>query len=176
MLVERAMATATSYVPVELYLKSEYEPAAEYVDGVIEERPMGELDHSEWQDAILAWFRAHAAEWKARALPELRVQVSPTRFRIPDVTLLDRDQPREQIITHAPLAVFEILSPEDTIKRALRKLVDYARMGIPQIWLIEPETREYYRFSEGKLIPGTHFGEPGDRIHFAISEMEAFVE
>ena len=170
------MATATSYIPIDVYLKSEYEPAAEYVDGVIEERPMGELDHSEWQDAIQAWFRAHAAEWKARGLPELRVQVAPTRFRIPDVTLLDREQPREQIITRAPLAVFEILSPEDTIKRALRKLVDYEAMGIPQIWLIDSDTRTYYQFKLGKLARATHFGEPGDRIHFAMSEIEPFLD
>ena len=45
------MATVT-YVPVEAYLRSsDYEPDAEYVDGQIEERPMGEFDHSDWQAA-----------------------------------------------------------------------------------------------------------------------------
>jgi hypothetical protein len=34
------MATTTR-VPVEVYLCSSYEPDAEYVDGLIEERPMG---------------------------------------------------------------------------------------------------------------------------------------
>ena len=37
------MAT-TTHVPVEVYLCSSYEPDAEYVDGRIEERPMGEFD------------------------------------------------------------------------------------------------------------------------------------
>ena len=42
-----AMATlAHHYVPVEVYLRSSYEPDAEYVDGIIEERPMGEYDHA----------------------------------------------------------------------------------------------------------------------------------
>ena len=46
------MATRTS-VPVEVYLRSsEYEPDAEYVDGEILERPMGELSHADWQQAI----------------------------------------------------------------------------------------------------------------------------
>ena len=31
---------ATTFVPLEVYLQTEYEPAAEYVDGVIEERPV----------------------------------------------------------------------------------------------------------------------------------------
>ena len=36
------MAT-TTHVPVEVYLRSSYEPDAEYVDGKIEERPMGRV-------------------------------------------------------------------------------------------------------------------------------------
>jgi len=47
-----------------------------------------------------------------KALPELRVHRSPTRFPVPDVTVFDQDAPKEQIITHPPLAVFEILSAE----------------------------------------------------------------
>ncbi len=112
------MATTTSsHVPVEAYLKSEYEPAADYVDGVIEERAAPEFDHAAWQEAIQAWFRLHKEEWNTRCLPELRVQVARTRFRIPDVTLLDRQLPLEQTITIPPLAVFEILSPEDYLHK-----------------------------------------------------------
>ncbi len=36
---------ATTLVSVEEYLHSTYEPDAEYVDGVIEKRPMGEGPH-----------------------------------------------------------------------------------------------------------------------------------
>jgi hypothetical protein len=68
------MATAT-HIPLEVYLRSEYEPSAEYVDGEILERPVGELDHANWQDAISTWFRNHAKEWNIRVFPELRVQV-----------------------------------------------------------------------------------------------------
>src|SRR5271156_5470426 len=102
------MAT-TTLVPVEVYLRSSYEPDAEYVDGKIEERAAGEYDHASWQAAILTWFRQHKNEWNARALPELRVHVAATRFRVPDVTVLERSQPKEQIVTHPPLAVFEVL-------------------------------------------------------------------
>lgn len=142
------MATATT-VPIEVYLRSSYEPDAEYVDGVIEERPMGELDHASWQMAVLAYFLRHQ-EWKVKALPELRVQVSPTRYRVPDVTVLKVDAPREQIITHAPLMVLEILSPEDTMKRILIKLADYAQMGIESVFVIDPG-RDCYFYEAGNL-------------------------
>jgi Uma2 family endonuclease len=144
------MATAAK-VPLEVYLRSsEYEPDAEYVDGVIEERPMGEYDHAAWQLAVLLYFLKHP-EWKVKALPELRVQVSLTRFRVPDVTVLHQSAPKEQIITHPPVMVFEILSPEDTVTRLLIKLADYAAMGIGGIFVIDPATDAYYVYQQGNL-------------------------
>ena len=78
------MATASSYVPVDFYLRSSFEPDAEYVDGEIQERSAGELDHAAWQAAIQKWFWMREKEWGVRALAELRVQVTPTRYRVPD--------------------------------------------------------------------------------------------
>src|SRR5579872_5558435 len=95
------------------YLRTVYEPDAGCVDGVIEERVGFEYDHSRWQGALLAWFYPIEKGWNVRARLSLRTQVSPTRFRVPDVVLLDRSLPVEQIITVPPLAVIEILSPED---------------------------------------------------------------
>jgi hypothetical protein len=99
------MAT-TSQVPLELYLRSSYEPDAEYVDGHIEERPVGEFDHASWQLAIQLWFAQHAGEWNIRVRLELRVQVPSTNFRVPDVTVFDRDHPIEQILTRPPMAAW----------------------------------------------------------------------
>ena len=145
------MAT-TTHVPVEVYLRSSYEPDAEYVDGVIEERALGENDHSAWQLAILKWFLQHEKDLNLRLRPELRVQVAPTRFRVPDVTVLDRAQPIEQIVTHPPVAVFEVLSPEDTMQRLKRKLEDYRIMGIPEVWVIDPQDGAYYRYEDRQLL------------------------
>ncbi len=104
---------------------------------------MGELDHASWQGAILAYFLRHP-EWGVKAYPELRIQISPARYRVPDVTVLKADAPREQIVTHAPLMVFEILSPEDTMKRILIKLADYQQMGIEGIFVIDPGRQTYF--------------------------------
>jgi len=171
-----AATPARTLVPVELYLRSSYEPDAEYVDGEIEERPAGEFDHSSWQGAILFWFGQHAEEWNIRELPSLRVQVAPTRFRVPDVTVLDRDQPIEQILTHPPVAVFEVLSPEDSMTRVMRKLNDYSAMGISHIWVIEPKGAKSWRFQDGQLNPSSTFGAPGEKIHFPISEIEKLLD
>ena len=66
---------------------------------------MGEWSHADWQAAILEFFRSRRREWNIRAAAELRVQVAPGNFRVPDVTILDRNLPVEQIITHPPIAV-----------------------------------------------------------------------
>jgi len=68
---------------VEVYLTSSYEPDAEYVDGAVEERQMGEWSHADWQAAILEFFRSRRVEWNIRAAVELRVQVSTGNFAFP---------------------------------------------------------------------------------------------
>jgi Uma2 family endonuclease len=165
------MAT-TTHVPVEVYLRSSYEPDAEYVDGAIEERPMGENDHSAWQLAILKWFLQHEKDWNVRLRPELRVQVATTRFRVPDVTVLDRDQPVEPIVTQPPLAVFEILSPEDSLQRLKRKLEDYRVMGIPEIWVIDPQDATYYRYEDQQLLRRGSFSYSSRGITFDMNRIK----
>jgi Uma2 family endonuclease len=159
-------------VPVEVYLRSSYEPDAEYVDGVIEERPAGENDHSTWQGAICFWFGQHTQEWNLRVRPALRIQVSPTRFRVPDVTVLDRAQPIEQIVTRPPVAVFEILSPEDTMQRLKRKLEDYRAMGIPEVWVIDPQDGAYYRYEDRQLLRRDSFSYAGKGIIFEMDRIK----
>lgn len=171
------MAAAPQPTPLEVYLHSSFEPDAEYVDGFIEERPMGEYDHSSWQRAILLWFATREIEWGVRVRPELRVQVAPERYRVPDVTVLDRSLPVEQIITRPPIAVFEILSPEDTLNRMLTKLADYERMGIHTILVLNP-AGEHFRFESGSLkkLTDIAFDLPGSACRFDLAEIQKLLD
>lgn len=144
------MATL-AVTPVELYLHSSFEPDAEFVDGEIEERAVGEYDHATWQQALQLWFNQHAKDWGVRVRAELRVQVSETNYRVPDVVVFDRSRAVEQILTHPPIAVFEVLSPEDTMSRLMRKLADYAAMGVRNVFVVDPRTEVAYRYVEGSL-------------------------
>jgi Uma2 family endonuclease len=166
----------STQVPLEVYLRSSgYEPDAEYVDGKIEERPMGEFDHAAWQLAIIKWFLRHEEEWNIDVLPELRVQAAPTRFRVPDVTVLDRSLPVEQIITHPPIAVFEVLSAEDTLSRLKRKLEDYRTMGIPHIWVIDPEDGSFSRYEDSQLNRREFFSDPARGINFDMNVIKGLL-
>jgi Uma2 family endonuclease len=172
-----AATAEMTHVPLEVYLSASYEPDAEYVNGVIEERPMGEFDHSSWQHAIELWFARYAKDWQIRVRPELRVQVSTGNFRVPDVTVLDRNLPVEQVITHPPIAVFEILSPEDTVTRMMTKLADYEQMGIRSILVLNPDGK-HFRYCEGRLepLPSTAFDLPGSACRFDLAEIEKLLD
>src|SRR5208282_6240906 len=105
------MASRT-LVSVEEYLRTSYRPDCDYVDGEIVERNLGELDHSDLQTEISAYFRTRLRNRGVFAYVEQRVQVSPTRFRIPDVCVLT-SKPAEQIFRTPPFIVIEILSKDD---------------------------------------------------------------
>jgi len=150
------MATSTTHMSVEEYLHGDHDWDIEpdYVDGELEERYLGQKDHSRWQRAILLFFANHP-EWHFNALPELRTQTKRTSYRTPDVLVLGPDAPDEQIITHPPLAVFEVLSPDDRISCTQRKLAEYEAMGVPSIYLIDTDTRTFQRYQAGALLPVT---------------------
>ncbi len=138
------MAAAAVTVPVSLYeyLHSDYSPDMDYVDGVLEERNLGENEHSDLQSELITLFRVHREEWKVKAFVEQRVQVSPTRYRVPDVTVMPASWKRTPIITDAPLLCIEVLSPEDRFSRIRARCEDYFRMGVPEAWIFDPAKRE----------------------------------
>ena len=137
------MAAATSVVPVSLYeyLHSDYGPDREYVDGILEERNVGEMDHSDLQSELITLFRNHRDEWKVSAFAELRVQVSPTRYRVPDLCVLRAGQARSPIVVGAPLLCIEILSSEDRFGRIRKKCDEYLQMGFVEAWIVDAEER-----------------------------------
>lgn len=144
------MATV-ALVPLETYLHTDYQPDREYVDGEIRERHLGEKEHARLQ-MTLGWILMnHQHDWKIQVYPELRVQVSPTRFRVPDLTVLRADAPDEQIITHPPLIVIEILSPSDSLLGIREKIEDYLAFGIPNIWIVDPSDRMGYICRSGSF-------------------------
>jgi Uma2 family endonuclease len=57
------------------------------------------------------------------------------------VTVVDADQAVAQILTHPPLIVMEVLSPEDTWARMEERIADYLDCGIANVWVLDPITR-----------------------------------
>ena len=132
-------------ISVREYLSTSYDPDCDYVDGVVEERNVGEFDHARLQMAVSAYFYARRRQWGIVVVPEQRVQVSPTRFRIPDVCVVLGPEPLEQIFTKPPFICIEILSPDDRMAAMQEKVDDYMRMGVSYVWIVNPRNRKAYR-------------------------------
>jgi Uma2 family endonuclease len=136
------MATRT-LIPVEEYLANVYRPDCDYVDGEVLERNLGEKDHGRLQLKLGAYFLARQSQWNTYAIVEQRVQVRPGRFRIPDVCVL-LGETDEQVLTAPPFLCVEILSPEDRMTRVLDRIDDYFKMGVPNVWVVDPVRREAF--------------------------------
>src|SRR5579863_6505597 len=137
------MGSAT-LIPVEEYLRSSYSPDREYVDGEIVERNLGEKTHGRIQKRLIVYLDARSQKFGIEVIPEQRVQVSRTRFRIPDVTVIKLPQPEEEIITSPPHLCIEILSKDDTMQYMQEKIDAYLNFGVPYIWIINPRNRKGY--------------------------------
>jgi Uma2 family endonuclease len=81
--------------------------------------------------------------------------------------------PREKILTRPPLIAIEIMSPEDTIRRASAKAVEYLEFGIEQVWVIDPSARVAYRGTLAglKLVPSGDLAIQGTGIFIRIAEL-----
>ena len=163
----------TNSMTVSEYLNSSYSPDRDFVDGRIEERNLGEHDHAAVQAALVLWFGQHQDEWHIEVLPEQRIRISPTRFRVPDICLVSLDEPVEQILTKPPLACIEILSPEDTLRRMQERVDDYRDFGVTNIWVLDPATQKGYDCTSSGFLDATEFAISGTSIRLVLSELFA---
>lgn len=64
-----------------------------------------------------------------------------------DILIVEGKMPRTGIITAPPVAVIEILSPEDRLVRIRAKMDDYLRFGVLHCWLVDPRERRAWEYT-----------------------------
>ena len=137
------MSTA-ALVSISEYLSTSYRPDRDLIDGQLIERNVDEYDDSHLQGALITWFTNRRREWNIRVLPEQRIRVSSTRFRIPDVCIISRDQEIEPVFTKPPLVCIEVLSKDDALRSMQDRIDDYLAFGVPNVWVLDPVARRAY--------------------------------
>ena len=138
------MALAT-LVSVEEYLSTNYDPDCDYVDGELLERNVGEMDHGDAQTSCAIFVRSSCPGYWA--VVEVRVQVKPGRFRVPDVSIVKGGKPASRIFTCPPEVAVEVLSPDDRAATIQDRIDDYLAFGVPAVWVIHPATRRGFIYT-----------------------------
>jgi len=137
---------------IEEYLNTSYHPEREFVDGQIVERNVGENTHSRIQAALIVFFHSRSKLWGIEVYPGVRVQISPTRIRVPDVTVIYRSQEQGEIFTAPPHLCIEVLSPQDKVDYMFEKIDDYLNFGVPYVWIINPRLRKGYIATKAGMV------------------------
>ncbi|MFH7031019.1 MAG: Uma2 family endonuclease [Heteroscytonema crispum UTEX LB 1556] len=139
--------TPAKGITLEEFLKlPETEPASEYIDGQIIQKPMAQGKHSTIQGELVTTINAGVKRQKiARAFPELRCTFGG-RSIVPDVAVFTWDRiPRDEngeianVFQTAPDWTIEILSPDQSVTKVTKNILHCLGFETQMGWLIDPE-------------------------------------
>jgi Uma2 family endonuclease len=165
------MATSTR-LSLSEYMTTSYRPDREYVDGELRERNVGKWEHARLQALLASWFGSQEKSWLVKVATAQRVQVSPTRVRIPDVMLVSRG-PQPEVAVDPPVLVVEILSPDDTYTETQSRSADYLHVGVPCVWIIDPTSRTGRQCIGDAWTAADKLAVPGTKIWVDLSKLFA---
>jgi Uma2 family endonuclease len=128
-------------------------------DGVLHMTPAPRRSHQDIVLDMAMWLRTHWGRPRGKRVHQ-DVNVAPPggwpgNYRVPDLVLLAMDCPaidRDIYFEGPPTVVVEIRSPGD---ETMEKLPFYARLGVPEVWLIDRDTRrpELLVLQDGQYQP-----------------------
>jgi Uma2 family endonuclease len=147
---------------VEEYLRASFDgPDREFVDGEILERNVGEYPHGRAQSRLAGIFEQLRKRHPLHCVTELRVRLSSTCVRIPDVAVFHPEEPAELVPSTPPLIVIEIVSREDRHTEIVKKLSEFLSWGVRHVWLVDPWQRQLSVYTETGLtaVPSLHLPE-----------------
>ena len=123
-------------------------------DGVLHMPPMPNRSHQDLELDLGAWLKTNWARPRGnKVYPPINLALPgrwPEDYRIPDLVLLTPDRfhiDRNEYFEGGPTVVVEIRSPGD---ESYEKLSFYAQLEIPEVWIIDRDTRrpEVFRLSD----------------------------
>jgi len=134
----------------------ETQPACEYANGSITQKPMPKGKHSIIQFELASAINRQTKPTKvAYALPELRCTFAG-RSIVADIAVirwqnlpLDQDGEISNQFSHAPDWIIEILSPDQSPILVIEKILLCLKEGSELGWLIDPATKSIMIFQNG---------------------------
>ena len=149
-----AAAPNLPLVSLDEYLGTHYPDGdRESLSGIVVERNVGTPRHSALQKILIVHLAAFESRLKIAVRPECRTRIEETRYRVPDVLVMERPfRQTERVVLDAPLLIIEIVSPEDKHSETLRRFREYEALGVRYIVQMDLEDRTTYVFVHGDLV------------------------
>ena len=119
------------------YLATDYHPDCDYIDGRATSRNVGLYPHASAMTVLAGSLYDLTRGTDLLTLMSVRMRVNANTVLVPDVSVIRKTSPREDIIATPPLLVVEILSPEDAISHLQWRVNTYSAMGVEHIWVID---------------------------------------
>lgn len=171
------MSTATPLpISISEYLRASYQPDRDYVDGILEQRNAGGPEQAVLQHALAGQVERNSPQWGVRAVLDTRVQTSASHVRVADIAIVPLDARHQQVIDSPPVAIIEILSQEDHIPRHADRLEDFRRMGVKNIWAVDPAARKGFDISSKEWAETSSFAVPETPIQFDLASAFAAID
>ena len=169
------MTLATHHIPVitlDRFLQQpETQPASEFIDGYIYQKPMPQGQHSRLQLKLCNRVNAVTEDAQiALALPELRCTFGD-RSIVPDVAVFRWDRlpinvegEIENVFSICPDWVIEILSPDQAPMRVISNILHCLKHGTEMGWLLFPKERSLLIFQRDRQPIEININSNGDEI------------
>jgi Uma2 family endonuclease len=153
---------STSTKPIslaEFLAMPETEPASEFIDGRIYLKPMPQGKHSILQMQLILYINSLLMVKEiAIAFPELRCTFGD-RSIVPDVAVFqtnripkDADGEVANVFSIAPDWVIEILSPEQSSTKVIKKILHCLQHGTEIGWLIDPAEKSVFIYRQDRQV------------------------
>lgn len=133
----------------------ETEPASEYHNGLVTQKPMPQGKHSRIQSRLTQTINQVAEpERMALALTELRCTFGG-RSMVPDIAVLrwsnlpkDEDGEISDRVNRPPDWIIKILSPDQSTTALIEKIIFCIHQGTELVWLIDPHAKSILVFDQ----------------------------
>ena len=165
---------AKTQIGVEEYLGLVFDdrPEPDYVHGEVVERALPTLVHSQIQALLIVLLGRLLPKVHLTLLTEPRLQIEADLYRVADVAVYQGPRPEGRYGTSPPYIAIEIVSPDDRYNDLTERLEDYRRWGVPHVWLVDPQRKRLWEYTEAGLLQHASLKLP--EFDFEISAQELF--
>jgi Uma2 family endonuclease len=145
------MSTGTR-VSLENYLRNDYEPECELIDGVALAKPMGTWEHMRMERRLERLLETYESRGLGETVHELSVRKG-NDVRIPDLAFVPTGARFEDgILMDPPRLCVEVLSPTQRQSELFAKCEVYHSWGVHYCWVIDPIAKVAWEYHDGSPV------------------------